>query len=331
MFEEIIGHEPIIGHLKKELKNQEISHAYLFEGIDGIGKKKTAMAFAKALLCTGKGEKPCKKCRACIQVDHGHYPDIQLVTKKALEASIKISQIRELIRGLSVKPYSGNWRIIIIDEADKMTTEAQNSLLKSLEEPLSYNVFILLTSQPKGILRTIHSRCQKYFFHPLKSPLVIKILEKETKEERNTVIDIAKFCGGSPGIGLELLEHTEIQEQRKHYLRDLYSILKGDSIKVFSLGEVLGKDKEHSHGILEYLIEWFYEIDLGLRALDLPWGKSLSDAHKAYMKVLDQEKNQRILKTLFEMMETLQYNVNLRLQWEKTLIKIMEIQKRGYN
>ncbi|MGL4607674.1 MAG: DNA polymerase III subunit delta' [Eubacteriaceae bacterium] len=331
MFEKIRGHQPIIKHLEKELTTQKIRHAYLFEGMDGIGKKTVAKAFAKALLCIGEGKKPCGKCRACIQIDHEHYPDIYEISPRKGESVIKIIQIRELIKTLSVKPYSGNWRVILIDDADKMTTEAQNSLLKSLEEPLSYNVFILLTSHPKDLLRTIQSRCQRYTFHPLKTFEVEAVLGENYPEASEAIKNIAKTCGGSPGIGGALLEDTEIETLKKHYLRELYSILKGDSIKIFSLAEILGKDKSKCEEILSTFIQWFYEIELLLNGIDLPQKKEKTEAHKAYEKLLSEEKNQRILKTLFEMMETLQYNVNLRLQWEKTLIKIMKIQMKGYN
>lgn len=327
MLEKIYGHQTITEHLEKEMRTGGISHAYLFTGIDGLGKKKTAMEFGKALLCDNIGNNPCGHCSVCSQIDHGNYPDVQIIMPKQGETAIKISQVREMISGLSVKPYTGNWRVIIIDGADRMTPEAQNSLLKSLEEPLSYNLFILLTSHPQSILATIRSRCQIYHFQPLDHQVVEKILKEETEYDKESIKGILHEAGGSPGMGLYLLENSEIQKERKHCLREVYWLLKGNGIKVFSLAETLSKDKAASEEMLSFLIHWFYEVELLIQGLELPGGALPDPVHTAYVKILSNEKNQGILKTLFEMMETLQYNVNLRLQWEKAFINIMKIQK----
>ncbi|MGV8905384.1 MAG: DNA polymerase III subunit delta' [Acetobacterium sp.] len=330
MLEKIQGHQTITEHLEKEILTGGVSHAYLFSGIDGIGKKKTALEFAKALLCMSAEHRPCGTCSVCSQIDHGNHPDVQVLKPKQGEATIKIIQVREMVSGLSIKPYSGNQRMIIIDGAERMTPEAQNSLLKSLEEPLSYNLFILLSSHPQSILRTIRSRCQSYYFQALGNDLVAEILKKETVYDSDSIQGVLHESGGSPGIGVYLLENSEVQIERKRYLRELYSLLKGEELKVFSLAENLGKDKATSEELLGFLIQWFYEVGLLIQGLELPGEAKPDQAHGAYLKILDYEKNEVILKTLFEMMGTLQYNVNLRLQWEKTLIKIMETQK-GYN
>lgn len=330
MLEKIRGHQTITEHLKKEMLTGEVSHAYLFSGIDGVGKKKTALEFAKALLCRSSENRPCGHCSVCSQIDHGNHPDVQVITPKQGETTIKIMQVREMVSGLSIKPYTGNQRMIIIDGADRLTPEAQNSLLKSLEEPLSYNLFILLTSYPQSILTTIHSRCQSYYFHPLDNDLVAEILKEETEFDEEAIQEVLHQSAGSPGMGVYLLENSEIQIERKNFLRELHGLLKGNELKVFSLAENLSKDKVLSEEILEFFIQWFYEVGLLLQGLELPGAVKPDQAHSAYLKILNYEKNQVILKTLFEMMATLQYNVNLRLQWEKTFIKIMETQK-GYN
>ncbi|MEO1816138.1 MAG: DNA polymerase III subunit delta' [Acetobacterium sp.] len=327
MFEKIQGHQTITNHLAKEIKSSEVSHAYLFSGIDGIGKKKTAREFAKALLCQDQTGKACGHCPVCTQIDHENYPDVKVIGPKAGEASIKISQVREMISELSIKPYSGNWRINIIDGAERMTPEAQNSLLKSLEEPLSYNIFILITSQTQSILPTIRSRCQCYHFQPLSIFDMETIIFQEGGFDKTAVAEAVRAAGGSPGLALYLLNNSEIQKERTHYLRELYSLLKGDEIKVFTLAEVLSKDKATSQEMLEFLIHWFYEINLLLEGHPLPNHGEPNPAHRAYHQLLKNEKNQAIIKTLFEMMAAIQYNVNLRLQWEKCFIKIMKIQK----
>ncbi|MBC3797728.1 DNA polymerase III subunit delta' [Acetobacterium tundrae] len=327
MFEKIVGHQTITNHLEKEIAGGAVGHAYLFSGMDGIGKKKAAKEFAKALLCLDTEKKPCGHCPVCIQIDHENHPDVNVITPKTGEVSIKINQIREMISDLSVKPYSGNWRIVIIDGAETMTPEAQNSLLKSLEEPLSYNIFILLTSHPQSLLPTIRSRCQSYHFQPLASEEIEKIFQQETEFDEQAISEAALSAGGSPGMAYYLLTNREIREERIHYLREIYSLLRGNEIKVFSLAEALSKDKITSQGILEFLINWFYEVGLLLEGHPLPGEAKPNKIQIEFHKILQNEKNIAIIKTLFEMMATIQYNVNLRLQWEKCFIKIMKIQK----
>jgi len=330
MLEKIKGHHTITEHLKKEILSGGVSHAYLFTGIDGVGKKKTALEFAKTLLCTAAANKPCGRCSVCSQIDHGNHPDVQVITPKQGETTIKITQVRAMVGKLSIKPYTGDLRMIIIDDADRMTPEAQNSLLKSLEEPLSYNLFVLLTTHPQSILTTIRSRCQSYYFHPLANEVVAEILKEETEYSSAVIDAVLHQAGGSPGMGLYLLDNSDIQNERKLFLRDVYHLLKGDELKVFSLAESLAKDKALSEERLGFLIQWFYEVGLLLQNFELAERQQPDEAHIAYLKILNSEKNEAILKTLFEMMAILQYNVNLRLQWEMTFIKIMETQK-GYN
>lgn len=319
----IIGHGLITEQLRKQLSQNAISHAYLFTGISGIGKKKMALDFAKRILCQDQ-DAPCGHCPACKQIDLGIYPDLQVIGS---DTSIKIAQVREMIGSLGIKPYSGEKRIIIIDDAANMTVEAQNSLLKSLEEPFYYNLFILLTNKPEGLLPTIRSRCQIYHFKALAQAEVAEILKRETDFSEAEIQAVLNQAGGSVEKALYLLNNPDILEDRVSLLREFYSLLKGDLLKVFSLSEKLGSDKAKSLEILDFLIHWFYEVSLCKKGFDLPKGQAPGNVHQAFVKILKAEKIDQIIKTLFEMMDRIQYNVNLNLQWEKTLIQMIKIQK----
>ena len=319
----MIGHALITEQLQKQLSQNAISHAYLFTGISGIGKKKMALDFAKRILCQSQ-EAPCGYCPACKQIDLGIYPDLQVIGS---ETSIKIAQVREMIGSLGIKPYSGEKRIIIIDDAANMTIEAQNSLLKSLEEPFSYNLFILLTQKPDGLLPTIRSRCQIYHFKALAQTEVAEILKGETDFSETEIETVLNQAGGSVEKALYLLNNPDILKDRVELLREFYSLLKGDLLKVFSLSENMGSDKTKSLENLNFLIHWFYEVSLCKQGFDLPKGQEPGNVHQAFVKILKSEKIDQIIKTLFEMMDRIQYNVNLNLQWEKTLIQMIKIQK----
>ena len=317
---QIVGHLKIIKQLKRQVMENQISHAYLFSGISGIGKKKIALEFAAMILCIGQ-KKPCGYCFACKQIRHQSYPDLLIIEPEKNETTIKIKQIREMINELGIIPYSGKKRIIILEQAEKMTIEAQNSLLKSLEEPLGQNVFLLITEYPKKLLPTVRSRCQSYHFLPLSNEEMTVILQNDyNMDQIKNVLPQAK---GSPGEALYLLKYPEIQEERTEILRDFYKILTRNEIIIFSLAETLAVDKEKSQKILNFLIHFLYEVRLIREGYPLPDEKEAIKAHHAFSKILKSEEIYGIIQTLFEMMENLQYNINLRLQWEKCLIKIV--------
>ena len=155
-FDAIIGHKKIISHFEEAIKTGKVSHAYLLSGEDGSGKMMIAKAVAKALLCEHKDG--CGECAACKQVDSLNHPDVIYITHEKYE--IRVDDIRKGINEtIDIKPYSGDYKIYIIDDADRMNAGAQNALLKTLEEPPAYAVILLLTNNKDRLLDTILSRC----------------------------------------------------------------------------------------------------------------------------------------------------------------------------
>ena len=158
-FSDIIGHEQIIGHLKNAIALDKVSHAYIFNGPKLSGKMMLAEAFAMALQCEGEGTRPCLLCRSCKQaVDHNQ-PDIIYVSHEKPN-TIGVDDIRTQINNdIVIKPYSSRYKVYIVDEAEKMNQQAQNALLKTIEEPPAYAVILLLTTNADSFLPTILSRC----------------------------------------------------------------------------------------------------------------------------------------------------------------------------
>ena len=141
LFQDIRGHEDIKKYFKKAIQADKISHSYIFEGPKGVGKKMMAMSLAKALLCQGE-DRPCGKCKACTLVEAGTHPDIIKVDKDT--RTTKIDTIREqVVKNMDIKPNQGPYKIIIVTEADTVTIEGQNAMLKTIEEPPSYGMIIL--------------------------------------------------------------------------------------------------------------------------------------------------------------------------------------------
>ena len=162
-FGDIIGHEQIIEHFRSALKNHQVSHAYILNGENGSGKNMLAKAFAKALVCEAGYGDSCNMCRACHQFDSGNHPDVKWITHEKAN-SIGVDEVREQINNdIVIKPYSSKYKVYIIDEAEKMTVQAQNALLKTIEEPPEYAVILFLTNTLDVLLQTVRSRvCAAY-------------------------------------------------------------------------------------------------------------------------------------------------------------------------
>ena len=180
-FKDILGHEEIISHLQNAIRLKKISHAYILDGEEGAGKNLLAQTFAQTLQCE-KGETfPCGSCRSCKQAISGNQPDIIHVEHRNA-GSIGVEDIREQLCGdIQIRPYASPYKIYIVDEAEKMTIQAQNALLKTIEEPPSYGVILLLTTNSEAFLPTILSRCVTLKLRPVKDELIRKYLMEELR------------------------------------------------------------------------------------------------------------------------------------------------------
>lgn len=320
MFKAVVEQERIKRLLSGSISNHEVSHAYLFIGKKGIGKTMMALELSKALLCRGP-EKPCGVCIPCEKIAHSNHPDVLITEPGKGETAIKIDQIRRLIATLPVKPFESELRVSIIKGGDRMTPEAQNALLKSLEEPEPHNVFIITAENLEKMLNTIRSRCQVLNFEPVSDKGVREILRQRGYEGGEAVDQAVYSCEGSPGKALEFLENTELESLKIEALNVFYAILKGESFKAFAFSEKLGKDKNASLEVLNFLLVWFHSMALFLEGVEDP-GNPYYSWQVKYASVLTPRRNARLAEILFEFMNTLQYNVNLRLQWESVLLKI---------
>lgn len=254
-FENIIGNNKIKQELQETVKNNAISHSYLFVGQEGIGKKLFAKELAKIELCLDNNS-ACDKCSSCIKFNSENNPDF--VTLIPDGNSIKISQIREMQENVYTKPIVSSKKVFIIDDSEKMTEEAQNSLLKTLEEPPEYIIIILITSNENKLLNTIKSRCLKINFNNLETEDILNYISKEqimTKPSES----LLAMCNGSIGklikINQNLDEYSEIEKNTNDLINGKISNI----VKVFHQFEVLYKSKDIAINLLEYMIVIIYE------------------------------------------------------------------------
>ncbi len=226
-FERILGQDQPVQILKKSIENQTVSHAYLFYGPEGVGKKLAAIELAKALNCLTPGGECCG-CDSCRKIDNRIHPDFFLVepekkTATSREAAIRIERIRELQKKLIYMPYEGRTKVAVIDGAESMNPQAANTLLKTLEEPPRETTLILTAVNPFQLLPTLVSRCQGIRFSRLPAEIILRVLEKELEEDiAPDLLQLrARRAEGSISRALELDEDRVEAGQQRENLLDL--------------------------------------------------------------------------------------------------------------
>ena len=250
-FDNIIGNDNIKVLLDNLIKTNSLVHSYMFIGIDGIGKVLFANNFAKMILCQNE-PKACNSCSSCIKFDSKNHPDFMQIDSEDGK-SIKINQIRLLQEKISEKPIISNKKVYIINSSDLMTVEAQNCLLKTLEEPPEYAVIILVLSNENKLLSTIKSRCTKIAFQKLTNNELMKYANSNNLELNSSLLSV---CDGSISKLLNL--QTNIESY--NLLDDIIASFSNDNIiDIWNKSEILYKSKDNIIQLLEYFNNVFLE------------------------------------------------------------------------
>ncbi len=257
-YKDIIGHERQIESLKNTIKKESISHSYLFEGEEGLGKKGVALVFAKSLLCRKEGEEPCNECPSCIKFDGGNHPDFKLISPE--KDMIRKDEIDSLVKSASTIPFEGKRKVFIIDDSHEMNQEAMNGLLKTLEEPPDFMNMILISSASNKLLPTILSRCQRIGFYPVEIWKIVDLLAKDTSLSKDRAEFIANFTKGSVGKSIEISKNDDFFEKRDQVIKIINELLKGDKTKAFSSLPFFNSNKDTIDDIFDIMIYWFRDL-----------------------------------------------------------------------
>ncbi len=205
-FQKVYDQDTAVQILINSIKNNRISHAYLFWGPESVGKKFTAIAFAQSVLCQNPEAKGCGTCSICTRIEKGTHPDVTIIKPVGKVRLISVETIEEVNKTAQFRPYESNRRFIIFEDAERIGIPAQNHFLKTLEEPVTETTFILISSNPAVILPTIRSRCQSIRFQRLRLETVQRII----KQIKNITEDLAQLTSrlsqGQVSRGLDILE-----------------------------------------------------------------------------------------------------------------------------
>lgn len=215
-FAEIIGQEDAKNLLINAVKTGNHSHAYIFSGEKGSGKMLLAEAFATMLQCENpSGEDACLECRACKQAISRNNPDIIYVTREESKNNISVDVVREqIVNDVDIKPYSSKYKIYIVDEAEKMNQQAQNAILKTIEEPPEYAIIILLTANHNAFLQTILSRCVLIQMKSIDTASVKRVLQTKYNTVDYQAEMVASFAQGNIGKAIALVSDTSFNDTK---------------------------------------------------------------------------------------------------------------------
>lgn len=238
----IIGHEQCILKLNELIEKNEVAHSYIFNGADGIGKKLVALQFAKNILCKDNENKN-------VAFDNGNHPDFKLIQPDE-KGTIKVETIRDLVKDINVKPIESKYKVYIIDQSDTITTQAQNALLKTLEEPPTYAVILLITSKYYSMLSTIRSRSQKIDFKKLENSDIIAYMGNN-----NIHIDLEKeillsLIDGSIGNIQKVSENIEAINKLIVFANNMDTL---NAIELNRFAQEIAQYKENILVLLDYL------------------------------------------------------------------------------
>lgn len=325
-FSNVYGHEKTIAHMRSAIKADKISHAYMIVGEKGAGKKLLAGIFAQTLQCEKGGTDPCGRCRSCIQAENKSQPDIICVTHEKPN-TISVEDIREQVNGdILIKPYSSPYKIYIIDEAEKLTVQAQNALLKTIEEPPSYAVILLLAANEGMLLPTIASRCVTLPLRPVPSAVIRSYLMEELQIPDYRADICAAFSQGNIGKARRLALSDSFGEMLEHALHMVKYI---SEMETGDLIEDLKKINTYKMDIQDYLdllTVWYRDVLLFKATRDadsLVFSDELNSIREK-AKESSYEGLECIIKALEKAKLRLNANVNFDMALELLLLTMKE-------
>lgn len=325
-FNDIIGHDTIKEHLKKAIESDHVSHAYILTGETGMGRKSLANAFAMTLLCEKGKSEPCMECHACKQVMSSNHPDLIFVGHEK-PGSIGVDDIREQINDtIMIRPYSSYYKIYIVDEAEKMTVQAQNALLKTIEEPPAYAIIMLLTTNQEAFLTTILSRCVQLKLKPLKDSVVKSYLMGSLGIKESRADIYAAFARGNLGRAIHLASSEEFQLLYSELLHMLKHLKEMDIMELLFYIKKMKDENLDIYDCLDFMQLWYRDVlmykvtqDINLLIFREEFNtmKEMSAA-SAYDGI------ERILKAIDKARIRLEANVNMELAMELMLLVMKE-------
>ena len=325
-FKDVVGHKDILKYISSAVENNRVSHAYILNGERGSGKRMLANLFATTLLCESGNSEPCEKCHSCRQAESGNHPDIIRVTHEKPN-SISVDDIRTQVNNtVDIKPYQGPYKVYIIPQADMMTPQAQNAILKTIEEPPSYAVFLLLTENAETLLPTINSRCVMLKLRNIKDTLIKKYL-MENLEIPDYKADVCvAFAQGNMGRAIMLANSDHFNEIREEAVQLLKHISEMELNEIVAAVKNISVYKLEITDYLDIIMIWYRDVLLykATKEIDKVVFKDQLQSIKEQARKSSYEGIELILESLEKAKARLKANVNFDLVMELLFLTIKE-------
>lgn len=325
-FRDVIGQQQIKDHLQNALSTGKISHAYIINGEKSSGKEFIAKVFAMALQCEEGGEEPCQKCHSCRQALSGNQPDIIRIVHEKPNV-ISVDDIRSQVNAdVAVKPYSSPYKVYIISEAEKMTVQAQNAILKTLEEPPAYAVIMLLTDNVNSLLPTILSRCVALNMKPVPDSLVKEYLCSQLQVPDYKAEVCAAFARGNVGKAKMLATSEDFENIKAEALSLLKYIQEMDLNEIVAAVKKITEYKLEIQDYLDICAIWYRDALLFKATSDMNHliFREESQALRRTAQRSSYEGIENIIKALDAAKRRLDANVNFELVMQLLMLAIQE-------
>ena len=325
-FKDVVGHKDILKYISSAVENNRVSHAYILNGERGSGKKMLANLFAMTLLCETGDNEPCGKCHSCKQAESGNHPDIIRVTHEKPN-SISVDDIRTQVNNtVDIKPYQGPYKVYIIPQADMMTPQAQNAILKTIEEPPSYAVFLLLTGNAETLLPTINSRCVMLKLRNIKDTLIKKYLMENLKIPDYKADMCTAFAQGNMGRAIMLANSDHFNEIREEAVQLLKHISEMELNEIVAAVKNISVYKLEITDYLDIIMIWYRDVLLykATKEIDKVVFKDQLQSIKEQARKSSYEGIELILESLEKAKARLKANVNFDLVMELLFLTIKE-------
>ena len=325
-FKDVVGHSEIIQYIQNAVTEDKVSHAYILNGEKGSGKKMLAGLFAQTLQCEKGGAEPCYECHSCKQAVSGNHPDIIWVTHEKPN-SISVDDIRTQVNNtVDIKPYQGPYKVYIIPQADMMTPQAQNAILKTIEEPPSYAVFLLLTENAETLLPTINSRCVMLKLRNIKDTLIKKYLMENLEIPDYKADMCTAFAQGNMGRAIMLANSDHFNEIREEAVQLLKHINEMELNEIVAAVKNISVYKLEITDYLDIIMIWYRDVLLykATKEIDKVVFKDQLQSIKEQARKSSYEGIELILESLEKAKARLKANVNFDLVMELLFLTIKE-------
>jgi len=325
-FKDVVGHKDILKYISSAVENNRVSHAYILNGERGSGKKMLANLFAMTLLCETGDNEPCGKCHSCKQAESGNHPDIIRVTHEKPN-SISVDDIRTQVNNtVDIKPYQGPYKVYIIPQADMMTPQAQNAILKTIEDPPSYAVFLLLTENAETLLPTINSRCVMLKLRNIKDTLIKKYLMENLEIPDYKADMCTAFAQGNMGRAIMLANSDHFNEIREEAVQLLKHISEMELNEIVAAVKNISVYKLEITDYLDIIMIWYRDVLLykATKEIDKVVFKDQLQSIKEQARKSSYEGIELILESLEKAKARLKANVNFDLVMELLFLTIKE-------